>query len=141
LKKWFHAEHPLHIHDLGVQTGGTDARLSDSLLPSRVLDVGDSNHLYAESLRLLETKGLTVANLDEGQAATPKVRYVALSYRLGISSKMFKTIKASLKRHYEGILLEELPKTLQDAVIVTRHLGIQYLWIDALCIVQDEPAD
>ncbi|KAF2827045.1 hypothetical protein CC86DRAFT_291575, partial [Ophiobolus disseminans] len=34
-----------------------------------------------------------------------------------------------------------LPKALQDAVVVTRGLGIRYLWIDVLCIIQDSPDD
>ncbi|KAL5399273.1 hypothetical protein PMIN03_012691 [Paraphaeosphaeria minitans] len=35
----------------------------------------------------------------------------------------------------------ELPKTFRDAVRVTRELGIKYLWIDSLCIVQWNTAD
>jgi hypothetical protein len=30
-----------------------------------------------------------------------------------------------------------MPKTFQDAVIITRSLGVKYLWIDSLCIIQD----
>ena len=37
--------------------------------------------------------------------------------------------------------METLPKTLRDAVLVTRWMGIQYLWVDALCIVQDDRRD
>jgi Heterokaryon incompatibility protein (HET) len=33
------------------------------------------------------------------------------------------------------------PSTLQDAVTVTRNLGLRYLWIDALCIQQDDKKD
>jgi len=32
----------------------------------------------------------------------------------------------------------ELPETFRDAVQVTRELGIRYLWIDSLCIIQDK---
>jgi hypothetical protein len=39
-----------------------------------------------------------------------------------------------------GIFIESLPKSYQDAVTVTRGLRLRYLWIDALCIVQDDKA-
>jgi hypothetical protein len=35
----------------------------------------------------------------------------------------------------------ELPKTFQDAIVVTRGLGIKYIWIDSLCICRDDKAD
>jgi hypothetical protein len=41
----------------------------------------------------------------------------------------------------QGFDLSQLPKTLQDAVKVTHALGLDYLWVDALCIVQDCEAD
>jgi hypothetical protein len=34
-----------------------------------------------------------------------------------------------------------MPKTFQDAVVVTRSIGLRYLWIDSLCIIQDDPDD
>jgi hypothetical protein len=34
-----------------------------------------------------------------------------------------------------------MPKTIQDAVVLTRELGLRYIWIDALCIVQDSRED
>jgi hypothetical protein len=37
--------------------------------------------------------------------------------------------------------LEELAQTLRDAIDVTRKLGIRYLWVDALCIIQDNVTD
>jgi hypothetical protein len=35
----------------------------------------------------------------------------------------------------------DLPKSLQDAIIVTENLDLKLLWIDALCIVQDDAMD
>ncbi|KAG9243250.1 hypothetical protein BJ878DRAFT_424067, partial [Calycina marina] len=37
--------------------------------------------------------------------------------------------------------LRQLPKTLRDAVVMTRYLGIRYLWIDSLCIIQNSTSD
>jgi hypothetical protein len=39
------------------------------------------------------------------------------------------------------ISFSEMPRTLQDAVIVTRRLGLRFLWVDALCVVQDDKSD
>ncbi len=39
------------------------------------------------------------------------------------------------------MVLQELPLTFQHAIAVTRALGIQYLWIDAICIIQDDDKD
>ncbi|KAK5655268.1 hypothetical protein OQA88_5835 [Cercophora sp. LCS_1] len=48
-----------------------------------------------------------------------------------------KTVRSNLAERHRGFLLGGLPATLRDAVVLTRNLGIQYIWIDALCIVQD----
>ncbi|KAE9367118.1 hypothetical protein N431DRAFT_83122 [Stipitochalara longipes BDJ] len=34
--------------------------------------------------------------------------------------------------------MEELPLCYRDAVLITRMLGYRFLWIDALCIIQDQ---
>ncbi|KAF2622255.1 hypothetical protein BU25DRAFT_297426, partial [Macroventuria anomochaeta] len=39
------------------------------------------------------------------------------------------------------ILFYNLPQTIKDALWVTAELGLQYLWVDAFCIIQDEDAD
>lgn len=51
------------------------------------------------------------------------------------------TTTSTLEEHYTGIKFTTLPKSFQDAVSITFHLGIQYIWIDSLCIIQDEPLD
>src|SRR5271170_8055968 len=52
-----------------------------------------------------------------------------------------KSTRDTLKAHFAGIPWSSLPETFQDAITITRKLGIQYLWIDALCIVQDDLSD
>jgi hypothetical protein len=48
----------------------------------------------------------------------------------------FCTTDGNCNARMYGFSLSELPKTFQDAVRVTRELGIEYLWIDSLCIIQ-----
>ncbi|KAH8653973.1 heterokaryon incompatibility protein-domain-containing protein, partial [Tricladium varicosporioides] len=66
--------------------------------------------------------------------------YFTLSHCWG-KDQPLKTTLSTLAAHQQSILVSDLPKTYSDAVKVTRHLGVQYLWIDSLCIVQDSKED
>jgi hypothetical protein len=52
-----------------------------------------------------------------------------------------RTLKANYTMMLSGIPRQMMSKNFVDAVIVTRQLGLQYIWIDSLCIVQDSPED
>lgn len=66
--------------------------------------------------------------------------YIALSYCWGGPQKIL-TTKMNRAAHIEqGIELARLPLTIAQAAQITARLGIQYLWVDALCIVQDDDA-
>ncbi|KAK8105047.1 HET-domain-containing protein [Apiospora kogelbergensis] len=68
--------------------------------------------------------------------------YAALSYCWGGEERnKLKTTRATLTERQRGIEYRQLPKTLQDAITVARDLGLLYLWIDALCIIQDDDHD
>lgn len=66
--------------------------------------------------------------------------YLTLSHCWG-SALVSKLEMRDLEKSKAGISASALPKTFRDAVFVTRKLGIQYLWIDALCIIQDSIED
>ncbi|KAK5660285.1 hypothetical protein OQA88_12825 [Cercophora sp. LCS_1] len=66
-------------------------------------------------------------------------RYVALSYCWGGPQPASTTTK-TLAVYAERIPVENQPRTIQDAIRVTRELGIRYLWVDSLCIIQDDDA-
>jgi hypothetical protein len=68
-------------------------------------------------------------------------RYAILSYCWGNSKNLLKTTSTSLDTHKNGISLAQLPKTIRDAVDITRELGIDFLWVDSLCILQDSEQD
>ncbi|KAF4989251.1 hypothetical protein FDECE_14777, partial [Fusarium decemcellulare] len=90
--------------------------------PKRVIFVGDSQYL-----RLVEEP-----NGDRG--------YLVLSHCWGSPTDQewsrFCTTPVNYHSRLDGFRLNDLPKTFRDAVEVTRELGKQYLWIDALCIIQ-----
>lgn len=71
-------------------------------------------------------------------------RYIALSYCWGSAaeaSTQKKSTAATIADNELKISFQSLPKTIQDAVSVSRELGIGYLWVDALCIIQDDDND
>lgn len=68
-------------------------------------------------------------------------RYATLSYCWG-RSPSFKMLRhAELEEFKEGIRIESLPATFKDAISAAARLGLRYIWIDALCIIQDSQED
>ena len=65
--------------------------------------------------------------------------YVALSYVWGKATKTV-TLKSNVDQFSQsnGLFKAELPKTISDALEVTKLLGFRYLWVDAFCIIQDD---
>jgi hypothetical protein len=54
---------------------------------------------------------------------------------------MLRTTKATFAHHQQAISWDNLPATFQHAISVTRCLGLEFIWIDSLCIIQDDAAD
>ncbi|KAK4198293.1 heterokaryon incompatibility protein-domain-containing protein [Triangularia verruculosa] len=70
----------------------------------------------------------------------PLAPYAALSYCWGGDQKS-KTVKSVLAAYEKEIAMSTLPQTLQDALAVTDGVGLRYLWVDAMAIVQDDDDD
>ncbi|KAK2772264.1 heterokaryon incompatibility protein [Colletotrichum kahawae] len=93
-------------------------------MPTRVIAVGDKNR----SPKLLLTNGL-------------EKPYLALSYCWGPSQTTFKLTRDTLSKMLNGIEEKKMTKTHQEAIHFTRTLGLEYIWIDALCIIQGDERD
>ncbi|KAM7185632.1 HET domain containing protein [Naviculisporaceae sp. PSN 640] len=104
--------------------------ISSAFTPARLLRVTDDGcQLVCFNGR---SKGL------EPQA------YVALSYcwgKVASTNRIVRTVRQNLDHNMVFIAQAELPLAIQDAMKLTRLLNIEYLWIDALCIVQDDVKD
>ncbi|KAI8964052.1 HET-domain-containing protein [Daldinia sp. FL1419] len=70
---------------------------------------------------------------------TNPTAYACLSYCWGEDvGDVLKTTTSNLDSHYKEVPLRSMPKSLQDAVTLCRGLNISYLWVDSICIVQDD---
>ncbi|KAK3693334.1 heterokaryon incompatibility protein-domain-containing protein, partial [Podospora appendiculata] len=107
------------------------------MLPARILDLAPDGCSQC-ILGLTDTPDSGI-KLVEPRPGT-RARYLTLSHRWGDSHTLRLTLKTR-DTFMRGIPLRSIPKTYCDAIAVTRHLGFRYLWIDALCIVQDDPDD
>ena len=91
--------------------------------------------------RLLHVGGGEISNLTLHESSMPSVpQYAALSFMWGCLQR-FMTLRDYIEVKKADIMFEDLPNTLRDAVLVCRALDIQWLWVDVLCIVQDDPQD
>ncbi|KAI1774166.1 heterokaryon incompatibility protein-domain-containing protein [Hypoxylon cercidicola] len=72
-------------------------------------------------------------------AATSREKYFALSYVWG-HVDMFKTTKDNCQVRQEPRALSAItfPKTIRDAIRLVKSLGERLLWVDAICMVQDD---
>jgi len=75
-------------------------------------------------------------------------RYVALTYVWGedkMDMEMLRTLKVSVCTVEDRVKTidfpKPLPRTIGDAIEITRSLGFTYLWVDSLCIIQDDRED
>lgn len=90
--------------------------------------------------------GPAVLRLIERDQIQPSERshieYVALSYCWGENQSIIpRTTTANITRRKLSIPLEELTQTIKDAIDIALKLSKAYLWVDSLCIVQDDSSD
>ncbi|KAI2464531.1 heterokaryon incompatibility protein-domain-containing protein [Annulohypoxylon bovei var. microspora] len=81
---------------------------------------------------------------DISKSRTEPVRYAALSYYWGNKEEalsQYKTTKSTLAARLSGFEARNMTKVLCDAIQTTRALSLSYLWVDALCIIQDDGED
>ena len=113
------------IHECESQRCGKDGGFyKETLLPTRVIDIG-----------LGQSRAPRVVEAHGAQGV-----YATLSYCWGHQENA--TLRQdNLDQFQTGIPVEDLPRTIQDAITVAREMAIPYLWVDALCIVQDDKVE
>ncbi|KAG4433813.1 hypothetical protein IFR05_010695 [Cadophora sp. M221] len=95
----------------------------------RLLDIGIGSE--EQNFKLVEMQ-------SEGAA------YIALSYCWGAESaenRNLKTTKSTLHDFLAVIPWSQLPPNFSTIIKLARSLGFRYIWIDSLCIIQDDDSD
>ncbi|KAJ4133477.1 hypothetical protein NW768_005063 [Fusarium equiseti] len=101
-----------------------------SHLPTRLLHCQPSSVSGGTpTVKLLDTIDLS-----------PSTRYVALTHRWGTVQPLM-LLKALKDAFHSNIPFVSIPATFQDAIRLTNDIGIEYIWIDSLCIIQDSKDD
>ncbi|KAK4183864.1 heterokaryon incompatibility protein-domain-containing protein [Podospora australis] len=100
-------------------------------LPTRLIGIGATED---STPRLIKTRA---------EALPLRTPYIALSYCWDppTGKPQLTTTLATLPARLSAIPESTMPATHQDLVIIARRLGIRYVWIDALCIIQDDALD
>lgn len=96
--------------------------------PSRLLDLEPEDSLGGP-VKLIETKQLNSS------------KYACLSYCWGGVEPDCMTTNATYDKNQRGIPTQKTPRLFLEAKEVTRNMGIRYLWIDSLCIIQGNSLD
>lgn len=69
-------------------------------------------------------------------------KYVALSYVWGSTTKPLLTRDTiSQYSSLNGLKASAIPQTISDTIQLVRDIGMRYLWVDSLCIIQDNDND
>ncbi|KAL7621874.1 hypothetical protein AAE478_007374 [Parahypoxylon ruwenzoriense] len=130
-----------NVNQLRAMLRETESRVSSSsrtaFRPTRLVHIGDSED---------DVCRLVVSGPGSGSSADADLRpqYAALSYCWGPPADartQFKTSRVTLRDRVAGFPLAATSPIMRDALVACRVLGLQYLWIDAVCIVQDDRED
>lgn len=102
----------------------TDVDRKESQRPARLIDLG------------LGPKKVLTARLRETRDFSEMPAYATMSHCWGRGMSMALT-KETYTSYHKQLPLQSIPRKFVQAMRATTELGLRYLWIDALCIVQD----
>lgn len=88
----------------------------------------------------MEGEGEFSASLCQGDNLPSHTPYITLSHRWG-KQEFLKLTTENMSQLENNIPMQKLSHSFRDAVFMTHHLGLHYLWIDSLCIIQDDLND
>ena len=142
-RRWIETCRHSHRECGGRTTYEEHSEIKIKNLPTRLIDVGTSDGNIEPRLCLsseIEQQSLVNGGLV-ATGVSSSYQYLILSYCWGNPAAAAVTTKTNLNARLSGIPLRTLPKTIRDAIQITQKLLVRYLWVDALCIIQDDTSD
>ncbi|EPE33442.1 Cytochrome P450 [Glarea lozoyensis ATCC 20868] len=135
-------EDPIRFQDISADPSGDS---SINLIKGWINECESSHPRCRNVSGRLPTRLINVTSPEPfivslSPASTDAIEYAALSHCWG-QKPTITTKKSNFESHCDMIPMSTLPKSFSDAVMVTRKLGIPFLWIDSLCIIQDSEED
>ncbi|KAF2435334.1 HET-domain-containing protein [Tothia fuscella] len=129
LRRWISGCREQHAQCFQTFAGVSIDTHQNPELPKRVIDVGGNGN-GSQPIKVLGTRGM-------------RAKYTAMTHCWGnaAAKSPIVSVQSNIARRCHAIEWDELPRSFQDAVIVTREVGIRFLWIDSLCIVQDDHSE
>ncbi len=97
-----------------------------------------SNHVPSRLIKISSWDGKLLARVVACPSETPS--YATLSYCWG-GDQVTKATSQSLPSLETGMEAQKLSPSVYDAILVASNLGLEYIWVDALCILQDSDDD
>ena len=102
-------------------------RATTEFQPTRILDLSG-----------IKSRGQ--ANLVDTTKTAINSTYATLSHCWG-GTLHARLLKQNVTEFEQEIRISKLPTVYREAIDIALQLGVQYLWIDSLCIMQDDEAD
>jgi hypothetical protein len=93
--------------------------------PTRLLDLSNCD------------RGSRLVHLIQTAEEPPVSPYITLSHCWG-ATRPLQLTRQTISQPQPTFLIEDMPKTFQDALYVSKRVAIRYLWIDSLCIIRDK---
>ncbi|KAK4228839.1 heterokaryon incompatibility protein-domain-containing protein [Podospora fimiseda] len=125
IKSWMESCQERHAECLQSLSGMETFSKQDSLLPTRCIQVQFNPENGQLESFLVETAGLSG-------------RYITLSHRWISDTEKCSTTSQNIQQRLNGASLGPLPPLFTDAFLLAARLGIPYVWIDSLCIIQKD---
>ncbi|KAI1387482.1 HET-domain-containing protein [Hypoxylon trugodes] len=100
-------------------------------------DVGLGSTL--ERIRFIDVQQRCIVTFTGVQLSS--YEYITLSYVWGGPQELRLTSSNKNQMAQQGSLAKHLPQTIEDSILVAEYLETRYIWVDSLCIIQDDDGD